>query len=93
MWDIKLRGFAESASVCFEVRDEGVGMSRRVTKRIFDRFYQADQNLSRRAGGCGLGLSITRFILDAHGGRIEVVSRPGQGSTFTVTLPAAGNNG
>jgi signal transduction histidine kinase len=59
-------------------------------KRIFERFYQADQNLSRRAGGCGLGLSITRFIVNAHGGRIDVVSSPGQGSTFTVVLPANG---
>ncbi len=89
---VRLRVFAESGSVCFEVRDEGAGMPRGVTKRIFDRFYQADQNLSRRAGGCGLGLSITKFIVDAHGGRIDVVSRPGQGSMFTVALPAAAND-
>jgi signal transduction histidine kinase len=64
-------------------------MSRRAAKRIFDKFYQVDQTLSRKAGGCGLGLSIVKFIVDAHGGRTDVASQPGKGSTFTVTLPAA----
>jgi len=59
-------------------------------KRIFDRFYQVDQSLSRRAGGCGLGLSIVKFIVDAHGGSVGVRTEPGKGSTFTVRLPAAG---
>jgi two-component system sensor histidine kinase BaeS len=60
--------------------------SRRL-KKIFRRFYQVDRSLSRRAEGCGLGLSIARFIVDAHQGTITVESKPGQGSTFTVTLP------
>jgi two-component system sensor histidine kinase SenX3 len=58
-------------------------------RRIFDRFYQVDQTLSRQTGGCGLGLSIVRFIVEAHRGIIRVDSQPGQGSRFTVTLPAA----
>ncbi|MAE67088.1 MAG: hypothetical protein CMJ18_22745 [Phycisphaeraceae bacterium] len=75
--------------VLLSVEDNGVGMTRRTARRIFDRFYQADQRLARTAGGCGLGLSIVRFIVDAHGGTISVDSEPGRGSTFTVALPAA----
>ena len=74
--------------VCVEVRDNGIGISPRTVRRIFDRFYQTDQSLARSAGGCGLGLSIVRFILGAHHGSIDVSSRPGEGSTFTVRLPA-----
>jgi len=84
---IKLRTYSTDESVCVEVSDNGIGMSRRVAKKIFNRFYQVDQTLSRAAGGCGLGLSIVKFIVDAHGGTIDVTSRPGEGSTFTVRLP------
>jgi signal transduction histidine kinase len=73
--------------VCFEVRDNGIGFPRRAAKRIFERFYQADNSLSRQAGGCGLGLSIAKFIVSEHGGEISAQSRPGQGSVFTVRLP------
>ncbi len=85
---IVLRVTSENGSVRFAVADNGVGIPRRALKRIFTRFYQADRTLSRCAEGCGLGLSIARFIIDAHGGTIRVESRPGHGSTFTVTLPA-----
>lgn len=85
---IVLHVTGENGSVRFAVSDDGVGVPRRAVKRIFKRFYQADRTLSRRAEGCGLGLSIARFIVDAHGGTIRVESRLGQGSTFTVTLPA-----
>jgi len=77
--------------VCFEVSDRGIGMTGRAARRVFDRFYQADQRLARRAGGCGLGLSIVKFVVDAHSGSVDVSSRPGQGSTFTVKLPCAGS--
>lgn len=86
---IELRVFPEDGLVCFSVVDNGVGMSRRSAKRIFKRFYQVDRSLSRRAQGCGLGLSIAKFIVDAHKGSISVDSKPGKGSTFTVKLPAA----
>ena len=59
------------------------------TRKIFDKFYQVDQSLSRKAEGCGLGLSIVKFIVDAHHGKIEVESKPGKGSTFTVKIPIA----
>jgi signal transduction histidine kinase len=85
---IELRVFTEDGLVCFSVADDGVGMSRRTTTKIFKRFYQVDRSLSRRTQGCGLGLSIAKFIIDAHKGSISVDSKPGTGSTFTVKLPA-----
>lgn len=85
---IKLRVSAEAGSVCFRVIDNGIGMSRRAAKKIFNRFYQVDRSLSRTAEGCGLGLSIVKFIVDAHRGTISAESRPGKGSTFTIKLRA-----
>jgi signal transduction histidine kinase len=86
---IRLRGFASDGHVHLEVQDNGVGFSRSAAKKIFDRFYQVDQTLARRAGGCGLGLSIVKFIVDAHHGSVTAQSQPGKGSCFTVQLPAA----
>jgi signal transduction histidine kinase len=85
---IELSVSSEDGSVCFCVSDNGAGMSRRSVKKIFKRFYQVDRSLARNAEGCGLGLSIAKFILDAHKGSITVSSKPGEGSIFTVKLPA-----
>jgi signal transduction histidine kinase len=76
-------------AIRFSVRDNGLGIPRRALKKIFRRFYQVDRSLSRRTEGCGLGLSIAKFIVDAHQGTLAVESKPGQGSTFTVTIPTA----
>jgi signal transduction histidine kinase len=84
---IELNVFAENNSVCFLVKDNGIGMTRRQIKKIFDRFYQADTSLARRTEGAGLGLSIVKFIVDAHKGKIDVESKPDKGSIFTVKLP------
>ncbi|MFZ0034457.1 MAG: HAMP domain-containing sensor histidine kinase [Sedimentisphaerales bacterium] len=84
---IELKVFSENSLVCFSVKDNGIGMTRRQMKKIFDRFYQADTSLSRRVEGTGLGLSIVKFIVDAHKGTISVDSRPGEGSTFAVRIP------
>jgi signal transduction histidine kinase len=86
---IKLSVASDNGLVRFTVSDNGLGIPRRALKKIFRRFYQVDRSLSRRAEGCGLGLSIAKFIIDAHQGAITVESKPNQGSTFTVTLPAA----
>ena len=83
---IELRVSSEDGSVYFCVSDNGAGMSRRSVKRIFKRFYQVDRSLARHTEGCGLGLSIAKFIVDAHKGSITVSSKPGEGSKFTVRL-------
>lgn len=85
---IAVRANASDKEVCFEVEDHGIGLSRRDLRKVWDRFYQVDQSLSRRVGGCGLGLSIVKFIVEAHGGRVDVESQPGKGSTFRVRIPA-----
>ncbi|NIP27920.1 MAG: GHKL domain-containing protein [Phycisphaerae bacterium] len=85
---IDFRVFNEDGLICFSVSDNGIGLSPRAIKKIFKRFYQVDRSLSRRSEGCGLGLSIAKFIVDAHNGSITVDSKPGTGSTFTVKLPA-----
>ena len=90
---IHLSVFAAENEVCFAVADNGIGMPRRQVRKIFDSFYQVDSSLARTVEGCGLGLSIVRFIMNAHKGRVEVTSRPGEGSTFTVRLPIARKNG
>jgi signal transduction histidine kinase len=54
---------------------------------VFERFYQVDRELSRSRGGCGLGLSIVKFIVESHGGRVAVQSQLGHESTFTILLP------
>ncbi|MHC4445622.1 MAG: sensor histidine kinase, partial [Planctomycetota bacterium] len=86
---ITLRAYQDNGFVCLEVKDNGIGLSRRAVKKIFNRFYQVDRSLTRRGSGCGLGLSIVQFIVQAHRGSIEVKSRPKEGSTFTIKLPLA----
>jgi signal transduction histidine kinase len=87
---ICVRAFAEGRQVCFEVEDNGIGFDHHEAQRIFDRFYQVDQSLTRQRGGCGLGLSIVQSIVHAHDGAVEVQSEPGKGSTFRVKIPLAG---
>ncbi len=72
-----------------QVKDTGIGISAEHLQRIFDRFYQADASRVRLNGGegAGLGLSIAQWIAEAHGGRIQVESAPGEGTTFTITIP------
>jgi signal transduction histidine kinase len=86
---IRLALKSTGGRVEFSVSDNGIGISERDQKRVFRRFYQVDRQLSRKTGGVGLGLSIVEFIVKAHRGTVSVKSRPGQGSTFTVSLPAS----
>jgi two-component system, OmpR family, phosphate regulon sensor histidine kinase PhoR len=77
----------EEDSVVVKVRDSGIGIPAIDVPRIFERFYKADR--ARSGGGTGLGLAIARHLVQAHGGRIWVESREGEGSTFSFTLPLA----
>jgi len=86
---IALRAHSEKKGVAIEVEDHGVGISKRDRRRVFDRFYRADNLLTRDTEGSGLGLSISRRIVEAHGGSLTLESEIGRGSTFTVHLPRA----
>jgi signal transduction histidine kinase len=86
---ITLRVSAGEGHVRFAVQDRGTGIEPRETRKIFRKFYQSDQALSRQVGGVGLGLSIVRLVVEAHRGAVEVESRPGEGSTFTISVAAA----
>lgn len=78
----------DESGVHFCVEDNGAGMSEGLIDEIFNPFYQADADLNRRSEGIGLGLTITRAILNLHGGRIGVKSSPLQGARVTLTLPS-----
>lgn len=80
------RAPAGKTGVLFTVRDTGMGMDEETVSRLFTRFYQADNSLRRRIGGTGLGLEISRNLARMMGGDIEVSSRLGVGSVFTVHL-------
>ena len=75
------------ACVCLLVRDTGIGLSEAEQEHVFQRFHRAGSARDHGAPGSGLGLCIARSIVEAHGGTLRVVSRRGEGSTFTVCLP------
>ena len=74
-------------SAVMAVTDTGIGIPAEALQHVFERFYRADDARTRDSGGAGLGLAIAQKLVDEHGGRIAAESTPGEGSTFTVTLP------
>jgi signal transduction histidine kinase len=83
---VDLRSVVSDGTVRFEVKDTGEGISPEFRERIFEKFFQVPGG---KSGGSGLGLTIAREIVLAHGGKIGVESEVGKGSTFWFTLPVA----
>ena len=88
-FEVDTAAVAEGEVVTLRVADSGIGISPDDQQRIFERFYRVDASRSRALGGTGLGLSIVKHLVHSMGGTIDVESRLGSGSTFTVRLPRA----
>jgi signal transduction histidine kinase len=86
---VRIDAAASEDEVRISVRDRGVGISEQDRKRIFDRFFRADGEISKRVKGAGLGLSLVKHIVTAHRGTVACESVPGEGSTFTIRIPVA----
>ena len=84
---IKISSQVTPPFVVVEVKDTGIGIAPEDQTKIFQRFYRGEEARSRSKGGSGLGLAIAKWIVEAHGGSIEVQSTPGKGSCFTLRLP------
>ncbi|HKI99631.1 MAG TPA: ATP-binding protein [bacterium] len=87
--EVRAEAAREPGGVVIRVRDQGPGIPAEHQPRLFERFYRVDKARSRKAGGTGLGLAIVKHIAQAHGGRVQVESRLGTGSTFSIHLPDA----
>jgi len=85
---VRLTAGAEGAAIA--VADQGIGIEPEDRERIFEAFFRSRRAAERDPTGVGLGLRIVRHIMDAHGGRVEVESEPGRGSTFTLVFPLGG---
>ena len=84
---VKVRQLSEKNDVMIEIEDNGIGIPAEDLEYIFDRFYRVDKHRSRKVGGTGLGLNITKQLINLHHGRIEVHSESGLGSVFVIILP------
>jgi heavy metal sensor kinase len=84
---IRMRSCSENESLIIEIQDTGIGIAEKDLPNIFERFYRADQARTGRASGAGLGLSIAKWIVEAHRGSIQASSVVGEGSLFRVTFP------
>lgn len=85
--DVLVRGFREDAHLVLSVRDWGAGLHRDEQEKVFERFVRGGDEMTRSVRGSGLGLTLVKKIVEAHGGQIRVDSALGQGSTFTIHLP------
>jgi signal transduction histidine kinase len=88
--EVTVRLFRDNENAVLRVADKGTGIPKKEIPKIFERFYQAENNTATEAKGSGLGLTLVKHIVEAHGGTIEVDSEVGKGSMFTVRLPMGG---
>jgi len=86
---VVLRAEACGEQVVFEVRDQGIGIAEQDLPRVFVAFFRAERSRSRASGGVGLGLTLSKRIVEAHRGTIEVTSAVGAGTTVRIALPVA----
>jgi signal transduction histidine kinase len=86
---VTVSGWREDDRIRVAVRDQGIGMDQKEIKKIFQKFYRTKKAEASGEAGTGIGLSIVQQIVEQHGGVIEVTSKPGAGSCFTLVLPAA----
>jgi len=87
---VTIRAREEDAGVRIDVSDTGIGISPEDQERLFTKFFRADNSSTREVSGSGLGLYITKHLIEAHGGRIWASSQIGQGTTFSINWPKAG---
>ena len=87
--EVRARLADDARAVVVEVADSGIGISAADAEKVFERFFRADGATARQIPGVGLGLAIVKAIVESHGGRVDVASAEGRGSTFRVRLPAA----
>jgi signal transduction histidine kinase len=85
---IKLAVLADGKRLLISVTDRGIGVAKSDQKKIFEKFYRAENTLVHETKGSGLGLALVQHIMEAHGGSVELESTPGKGSTFTLVIPA-----
>ena len=84
---VRIRWYLEGGEGCMAVSDTGLGIPAEAIPRLTERFYRVDKGRDRATGGTGLGLAIVKHVLQRHGARLEIRSKPGEGSTFTCRFP------
>ena len=90
--NIYINIFAHDDFIDIHIRDEGMGISKKDSKNIFERFIQSDKSLNRKNEGSGIGLSIVKSIIELHNGHISVDSQKNIGTTFKIILPKIGED-
>src|SRR5438445_9031403 len=86
--EVNVSAWRDNGHIRIAVKDQGIGMDQKEVKQIFQKFYRTKRAEESGEAGTGIGLSIVQQIVEQHSGRIEVTSRPGAGSCFTVVVPA-----
>ena len=86
--EVTVSAARDDTRIRIAIKDQGIGMDQKEVKQIFQKFYRTKKAEESGEVGTGIGLSIVQQIVEQHGGRIDVTSQPGQGSCFTLVMPA-----